>query len=102
VTHDAFRASLMRYRVRPRLLVLNVCDSSPLAELLTPDIETVVAWPGAVDDKQARVFAHHLYRPLASGGLIHTAFGTARDTVQEKWPDLLPPELSGTASASLF
>jgi hypothetical protein len=43
-----------------------------------------------------------LYRPLASGGLIHTAFGTARDTVQEKWPDLLPPELSGTASASLF
>ena len=63
---------------RPRLIVLNTCYSAALAKVLVPHVDAVIGMRSAVDDEAALNFSVQLYRALAHGDPLQTAFDTAR------------------------
>lgn len=95
VCHETFVRTITRSILPPRLIVLSVCASVPIAQLLAEAIESVIAWPDLLDDDQARDFARCLYQQLACGRTVADAFEVASDTTTERWPGLSAPILYG-------
>ncbi|MGW5689139.1 hypothetical protein [Nonomuraea sp. NPDC003754] len=100
--HERFTQEITGSRFPPRLTVLSVCSSVPAALLLSQTIETVIAWPGQVDDEQMRAFARHLYGHLAKGHSVQDAFALACTLTCAKSPELTPPLLYGSSDRALF
>jgi len=96
---EGLAEAVCRARLPPPLVVIGVCDSLPLAILLSDTIESVIAWPDTVDDEQTRAFAGLLYRALASGRTVHEATGDATAAVTQRWPALVAPVVLGAIEA---
>lgn len=78
VTPEALAELIAARPRRPRMIVLNACYSAAMARSLAPLVDVVVGMRGAVADDAARRFAVELYRAIAHGDAIKTAFDTAR------------------------
>ncbi len=61
-----------------RLVVIAACYSETYAEALLAYVDCVIVMRGRVDDTDARQFAAELYRGLAEGESVQTAFDRAR------------------------
>lgn len=57
-----------------RLVVLNTCYSEDQAKVIVQEIDFVIGMSDAIRDEAARVFAGALYRGLASGASVQSAF----------------------------
>jgi hypothetical protein len=79
-----------------------MCDATALAARLASPSLAVVAWPGQLHDDHAREFAEPLYRLLAAGTILTTAFTAASDRTTSRWPDVAAPELHHAAAHRLF
>lgn len=66
VGYDAF-AAIIEQSFRPKLVVLNICDSHDLSRTLRGLVNALITWPGQTDDGRCRTFAGQLYKALASG-----------------------------------
>lgn len=93
-----FADAITRTPWRPTLIVLNVCNSIDIAHRLATNRNAIISWPSQLPDRQAREFAHVLYRELAAGRTLGTAFDDAEITVA-RWTDLHKPRLIGDRSA---
>lgn len=57
-----------------RLVVLNACYSQEQAKAIVQEIDFVIGMSDAIHDEAAKVFAGALYRGLASGASVQSAF----------------------------
>lgn len=69
---------LLPYREHLRLVVLNLCDSEPMARTVAEQLSCAIGFNAAVGDEMAHDFAITLYRTLAAGQSIQQAFDAAR------------------------
>lgn len=108
VAYEHLASCVSQCRLKPHLVVLNFCESLPLAHVLIPAVESAIGWPGAVEDDQSRTYAGQLYRWLAERASadvyrsVGEAHGLARKDVESAWPDLLVPELFGSTDLRIF
>ena len=66
-----------------RLVVLNSCFSQPLADaLVAKGVRFVVGTKGRLPDQAATAFAEVLYRSLARGAVLQSAFNYAKDAAE--------------------
>jgi hypothetical protein len=70
-----------------RLVVLNACFSSELADLLVVDIDCVIGMTDAVSDDAAILFAQVFYGALFDGETVASAFATSSAVVEARYPD---------------
>lgn len=68
-----------------RLVVLNACFSSELADLLVVNIDCVVGMTAAVSDDAAILFAHTFYSALFDGLSVARAFATSAAAVTARY-----------------
>ena len=68
-----------------RLVVLNACYSSELAELLVKDIDCVIGMTAAVSDDAAVLFAQAFFGALFDGQSIGDAFATSSAVVAMRY-----------------
>ncbi|MFO0891921.1 MAG: adenylate/guanylate cyclase domain-containing protein [Isosphaeraceae bacterium] len=61
-----------------KIVVLNACSTSSQAEAIAEHIDCVIGTNRDIRDEAARIFAARLYRSLASGFPVSTAFDEAR------------------------
>jgi hypothetical protein len=73
-------------RRKPRLIVLNTCDSAAYARKLTTQADTAIGMDGVIDDRAAVGFAQRLYRALAAGDSVAAAFAQGRAAVEQLSP----------------
>lgn len=65
-----------------RVVVLAACFSESYTDELRPHVDCVIAMRGKVGDTDARVFARELYRSLAKGDSVQTAFDRALNVMR--------------------
>jgi hypothetical protein len=65
-----------------RLLVLNSCESSVLAEAISKELDGAIGMSASIEDDAAREFAAQLYSSLGEGLDLKTAFEQAKVQVQ--------------------
>ena len=70
-----------------RLVVLNACYSSQLAEFLVADIDCVVGMSDAVSDDAAILFAQTFYSALFDGKTVSESFAISAATVEARYHD---------------
>ena len=70
-----------------RIVVLNACYSTMLADLLVNDIDCVVGMEGEVSDDAAVLFAQTFYGALLDGCSVEDSFSTSSAAVQARYPD---------------
>ncbi|HET8683564.1 MAG TPA: hypothetical protein VFM54_17105 [Micromonosporaceae bacterium] len=99
VTITTLGAAIRAASFVPPLTVLNMCEGYELAHRLYADGHTVISWPGTVNDSQCRLFATQLYRVLARGERLASAFGTAEMMLVASNIGILPPILTGDGTA---
>ncbi|MFI5954937.1 hypothetical protein [Cryptosporangium sp. NPDC051539] len=86
----------------PGLVVLNFCDSAPLARRMLPHIPATVGWTGLIDDAQAETFAAQFYRHLGAARALHTAMDDTTITVTARYPQLHKPVAFGARHTLIF
>ncbi|HEX4419558.1 MAG TPA: SAVED domain-containing protein [Kofleriaceae bacterium] len=65
-----------------RVVVLTACFSDSYADELLPHVDCLIVMRGTVGDTDARMFAKELYRSLAQGDSVQTAFDRARNVMR--------------------
>jgi hypothetical protein len=70
-----------------RLVVLNACFSSELADLLVADIDCVIGMTDEVSDDAAILFAQTFYSALFDGETVESAFATSSAVVGARYQD---------------
>ena len=70
-----------------RLVVLNACYSSALADLLVAEIDCVVGMSAAVSDVAAILFSQTFYGTLFDGDTVARAFSAGEAAVRARYPD---------------
>jgi len=70
-----------------RLVFLNACYSSQLADLLVTDIDCVIGMSDAVSDDAAVLFAQTFYSALFDGKTVGESFATSCATVEACYQD---------------
>jgi len=98
IGHDAF-ATMIERSFRPRLVVLNLCDSHALSHVLRRLVEALITWPGQTDDARCRTFTGQLYKALALGDTVAQAHANSCAAL-----DGLPhaPLLTGTGHGAVL
>ncbi|MEV0924103.1 hypothetical protein AB0I99_03020 [Streptomyces spongiicola] len=84
-------AQIARARFPPRLAVLNVCDSAPLAAEMSKTVTAAIGWSHALDDGQAQVFTRQLYRSLAERRSVGDSCEDAEAALSGPHPGCPPP-----------
>lgn len=83
-------------RVRPKLLLLNACNSAAMAETLTGHADFVIGTDAPISNVGARSMAATLYSLLASGSSLGSAFDAAKNILdiidQESVQAILYPQ----------
>ncbi|HEY1353539.1 MAG TPA: CHAT domain-containing protein [Ktedonobacteraceae bacterium] len=74
VSFEALKATLRVLKGEICLIVLNACYSRLQAEMLSEDIECVLAMNDTIHDRAAITFMHAFYRALFTGKAIQHAF----------------------------
>jgi hypothetical protein len=83
--HAAGLAGFLGQRKELQLVFLNGCSTSAqVAQLLDAGVAAVVATARAIDDEQARAFAHGFYVELCSGASLGLAFEAAKARLRAK------------------
>ncbi|NUV63156.1 hypothetical protein [Streptomyces sp. CAI-85] len=102
IPYETLCAQICRVRRPPHLAVLNFCGSTALAAEMASAVTTVISWPHAMDDGQARTFTRRLYRSLAARRSVADSCKDAEAELTGPHPDLLLPVLHGNATADVF
>lgn len=102
IAYETLCAEISRVRHPPRLAVLNFCGSTALADEMALAVTTVISWPHAVDDGQARTFARQLYQSLAVRRSVAESCKDAEAELRGPHPDLPLPLTHGDATAHIF
>jgi hypothetical protein len=82
VTETVLKHLLTVLQDNVRLVVLNACHSESLADGLVEVIDCAVGMRGEIDDVAARKFAVALYRALAHGRSLQTAFDLGINSIK--------------------
>jgi len=101
IAYETLCAQISRVRRPPRLAVLNFCGSTALAHEMALTVTTVISWPHAVDDGQARTFTRQLYQSLAIGRSVDDSCKDAEAELIGPHPDLPLPVLHCDMTAHL-
>ncbi|MGW7610921.1 CHAT domain-containing protein [Streptomyces sp. NPDC054766] len=102
IAYETLCEQISRVRHPPRLAVLNFCGSTALANEMALTVTTVISWPHAMDDGQARTFTKQLYQSLAVRRSVADSCMDAEAEMRGPHPDLLLPLTHGDATASIF
>ncbi|WOX09476.1 CHAT domain-containing protein [Streptomyces sp. N50] len=93
---------IARVRSPPRLVILNVCDSTAMADQMARTIAAVISWPSPLSDDQARIFTRQFYRSLAGRRSIADSCKDSEAALTGPHPDCPPPVVHGLAANSAF
>jgi hypothetical protein len=99
VGYDTFAAMIER-SFRPRLVVLNMCDSHALSHVLRGLVEALITWPGQTDDDRCQTFAGQLYKALALGDTVAQAHAHSCAALTDCLPHA--PLLTGTGHSTVL
>ncbi|MGW3415576.1 CHAT domain-containing protein [Streptomyces sp. NPDC000888] len=102
IAYETLCEQISRVRHPPRLAVLNFCGSTTLADEMALAVTTVISWPHAVDDGQARTFTRQLYQSLTVRRSVADSCKDAEAELIGPHPDLPLPLLHGDATAYIF
>lgn len=93
---------IARVRSPPRLVILNVCDSTAMADQMARTIAAVISWPSVISDDQARIFTRQFYRSLAGRRSIADSCKDSEAALTGPHPDCPPPVVHGLAGNNAF
>ncbi|MCX4974710.1 hypothetical protein [Streptomyces sp. NBC_00620] len=102
IAYETLCAQISRVRHPPLLAVLNFCGSTALAHEMALTVTTVISWPHAMDDGQARTFTRQLYQSLAVRRSVGDSCKDAEAELSGPHPDLPLPLTHGDATAYIF
>ncbi|MEU5893531.1 hypothetical protein ABZ835_42940 [Streptomyces sp. NPDC047461] len=102
IAYENLCAEIARVRHPPLLAVLNFCGSTVLANEMALTVTTVISWPHAMDDGQARTFTRQLYQSLAVRRSVADSCKDAEAELRGPHPDLPLPLTHGDATAYIF
>lgn len=86
VDGPALRRILGTSDPRPRLVVLNACDTDEHAEPMIEVVDCVVGMHGRIPDEVARQFARRFYQSLTNGKSVRVAFDRGRQQLMYSHP----------------
>ncbi|HET7499920.1 MAG TPA: CHAT domain-containing protein [Kofleriaceae bacterium] len=94
VTPEAIAETFGAVSAQIRLVVLNACDTAPIAEALRAHVDCVVGISGAIHDDTARSFAIGFYGGLGEHESVAAAFKQGRAAINlSGLPDADQPQL---------
>ena len=71
-----------------KLVVLNACNTSDIAEAIKGDVDTVIGTEKVVDERAAKLLSKVFYAGLSRGETIGTAYKEARDSIASRKEEL--------------
>lgn len=102
IAYENLCTEISRVRHPPLLAVLNFCGSTALAEEMALTVATVISWPHAMDDGQARTFTRQLYQSLAVQRSVADSCKDAEAELRGPHPDLPLPLTHGDTTAHVI
>ncbi|GAB3685265.1 hypothetical protein GCM10027589_54280 [Actinocorallia lasiicapitis] len=97
--HDTFTDLIHELPTPPKLIILSVCASTPIAlKIKTAEI-AVVSWPGVTYDSTAALFAEAFYQALAARMDLTAAVRAGTVTASARVPAFPAPALHGSTAS---